>query len=212
MTTRMNATHVDAHLPAVSPTELLTATPEFGRYAQDGAIIVAENFIDELQTNPSIAHLIMERFLNNDRTVLSNDAEMSLVFGDGADTHATRLARYLYFITKWMWYFTSEKNSYNDLIDMFYEDPQWTVLKPFTNPAAAEYKADLLYQNRNWYFTNHMRLLCDYVRKNMDIACECEGLKIVICQKVLEMTEVLPEFEEEAKEFLALPGLAFHNL
>ena len=206
MTTRMNATHVDdAHLPAVSPTELLTATPEFGRYAQDGAIIVAENFIDELQTNPSIAHLIMERFLNN-------DAEMSLVFGDGADTHATRLARYLYFITKWMWYFNSENNSYNDLIDMFYEDPQWTDLKPFTNPAAAEYKVDLLYQNRNWHFTHHMRLLCDYVRTHIDIACECEGLKNVICQKVLEMTEVLPEFEEEAKEFLALPGLAFNIL
>ena len=206
MTTRMNATHVDdAHLPAVSPTELLTATPEFGRYAQDGAIIVAENFIDELQTNPSIAHLIMERFLNN-------DAEMSLVFGDGADTHATRLARYLYFITKWMWYFNSENNSYNDLIDMFYEDPQWTDLKPFTNPAAAEYKVDLLYQNRNWHFTHHMRLLCDYVRTHIDIACECEGLKNVICQKVLEMTEVLPEFEKEAKEFLALPGLAFNIL
>jgi hypothetical protein len=198
MMTRSMTTHT--HLPAVSPTELLKAKPELGRYAQDGAIIVAENFIDELQANPSIAHLIMERFLDN-------DAEMSLVFGDSAVTHDIHYARYVYFITKWMWYFNIEKKSFNDLIDMFYEDPEWTVLKPCVTNSLL---ADLIYKQRNSHFANHMRLLCDYVCANIDIAREMEGLTSVICEKVLEMTWI-PEFEKDGLEFLSFVNKYIHK-
>jgi len=159
---------------------------------------VAQKFATELSENPIIAGRIANRFLNDD-----DGMSLSLVFGDGPITSAVRSARFLYTLRKFIWYFHSKNDAWANVINMFYEDEEWTLLKSSVEPDISLAK-DLVFEQRDREFVIHMNKLCAFVRENLDLLDENQEMKDTLCRKVREMTEVLPEFKDEGLSFLEL--------
>jgi hypothetical protein len=90
------------------------------------------------------------RFLNDD-----DGMSLSLVFGDGPITSDVRSARFLYTLRKFIWYFHSKNDTWANVINMFYEDEEWTILKSSVEPDISLAK-DLVFEQRDREFVIHM--------------------------------------------------------
>jgi hypothetical protein len=193
---------------------------------RSGARAVTGAFVKDVLENPCIAQCITKHILNSrngmslyeegtkegvweacgDDDVCKTLFSFSCISKDArfheAIEPSVRRARYRYFLRQWISVFQVRSKSYWD------QEAQMRIrMMNGYGFVTMTYAVANLMEQRNGEFAVHMKKLTDFMRNNIDLMCENPRFKVVMCLKIIEMMDQLPDFKDEGFEFLALPGM-----
>ena len=178
---------------------------------------MASKFVKEVIEIPCVAQCIVEHIFKTDSTENLLWSEHYTELQDHLDDEACKTlfafsviskderfcesisptvhrARFRCFFRRWVNVFQVRAKSYYDQ-----ENVIWGR---FFEPIVS-YAVENLLEQRDEEFTIHMQKLCDFARKNRNFLLEENELKVVVFRKVEEMMDILPDFYDDGRAFLA---------